>query len=106
MLKPRKSSPASRSSRPTTTTQRWRSPVLVRPDTSSRSAKWPATHERTARAGGALFSPRVRPAQRRADPVAEVTDTWRQVFNLPVRDRQVETCRHETCYLFLNHARK
>src|SRR5436309_14286145 len=36
----------------------------------SRSAKWPATHERTARAGGALFSPRVRPAGRRANPVA------------------------------------
>src|SRR5258708_6182731 len=36
----------------------------------SRSAKWPAAHERTARAGGVLFSPRVRPARRRADPVA------------------------------------
>src|SRR5436309_1405279 len=36
----------------------------------SRSAKWLATHERTARAGGALFSPRVRPALCRADPVA------------------------------------
>ncbi len=36
----------------------------------SRSAKWPATHERTARLGGALFSLRVRPACRRADPVA------------------------------------
>jgi hypothetical protein len=70
MSKPRKSSPASRSSRPTTTTRRWRSPVRVPPDTRSSYAKWPATHERTARAGGALFSPRVRPALRRADPVA------------------------------------
>src|SRR5208283_586008 len=32
--------------------------------------KWPTTHERTASTGGALFSPRVRPALRRADPVA------------------------------------
>ena len=38
--------------------------------TAVRSANWPATHERTARAGGALFPPRVRPARRRADPVA------------------------------------
>src|SRR5207253_501395 len=53
MPKPRKSSPASGSSRPTTTTQRWRSSVSVLPllrarGGRSRSAKWPATHERTA----------------------------------------------------------
>src|SRR5947209_6646389 len=48
MSKPRKSSLASRSSRPTTTTQRWQSPVHVPPDTRSRSANLPATHERTA----------------------------------------------------------
>src|SRR5215469_3305265 len=48
MSKPRKSSSASRSSRPTTTTQRWRSPASVPPDTRSRSANLPATHERTA----------------------------------------------------------
>jgi len=42
------------------TTQRWRSPVRVRATLGSRSAKWAATHERTAHAGGALFSPRVR----------------------------------------------
>src|SRR5712671_4362721 len=47
MSKPRKSSSASRSFRPTTMTQRWRSPVRVRPATRSRSARWPATHERT-----------------------------------------------------------
>jgi predicted RNA polymerase sigma factor len=35
----------------------------------STSAKWPITYERTARPGGALLSPRVRPALRRADPV-------------------------------------
>jgi hypothetical protein len=32
--------------------------------------QWPAMHERTSRAGGALVSPRVRPACRRADSVA------------------------------------
>src|SRR5207302_7499217 len=48
MSKPRKSSSASRSSRPTTTTQRWRSPVRVRPDTRSRSANSRATHKRAA----------------------------------------------------------
>src|SRR5437588_9173281 len=53
MPKPRKSSPASGSSRPTTTTQRWRSSVSVLPllrarGGRSRSAKCSATHERTA----------------------------------------------------------
>ena len=42
----------------------------MRRATRSRSTNWLATHERTARPGGALFSPRVRPALRRADPVA------------------------------------
>src|SRR6266496_3661009 len=47
MSKPRKSSSASRSSRPTTTTQPWPSPARVPPGTRSRSANSPATHERT-----------------------------------------------------------
>src|SRR5438874_103258 len=55
MSKPRRSSSVSGSSRPRTTTPRWRSPGPVRPATRSRSGNLPATHERTAGAGGAFF---------------------------------------------------